>query len=56
MEENLRNLKSEAIKEFAERLKEHSFVDNLSLDGKETVYVDDIDRLVKEMQENGVEK
>lgn len=44
-------IKSEAIKEFAERLKEHSFVDNLSLDGKETVYVDDIDKLVKEMTE-----
>ena len=41
----------EAIKEFADRLKKHSFVDNLSLDGKETVYVDDIDRLVKEMTE-----
>ena len=40
-----------AIKEFAERLKKHSFVDNLSLDGKETVYVDDIDNLVKEMTE-----
>lgn len=46
----------EAIKGFAERLKKHSFVDTLSLDGKETVYVDDIDRLVKEIQENGVEK
>lgn len=45
-------IKSEAIKEFAERLKKHSFVDNLSLDGKETVYVDDIDRLVKEMTED----
>lgn len=44
-------IKSEAIKEFADRLKKHSFVDNLSLDGKETVYVDDIDRLVKEMTE-----
>lgn len=44
-------IKSAAIKEFAERLKEHSFVDNLSLDGKETVYVDDIDNLVKEMTE-----
>lgn len=43
--------KSNAIKEFAERLKEHSFVDNLSLNGKETVYVEDIDRLVKEMTE-----
>ncbi len=42
-------IKSETIKEFVERLKEHSFVDNLSLDGKETVYVDDIDNLVKEM-------
>lgn len=49
-------IKSEAIKDFAERLKKHSFVDTLSLDGKETVYVDDIDRLVKEIQENGVEK
>lgn len=44
-------IKSEAIKEFAERLKRYSFVDNLSLDGKETVYVDDIDNLVKEMTE-----
>lgn len=43
--------KSEAIKEFAERLKRYSFVDNLSLDGKETVYIDDIDNLVKEMTE-----
>ena len=43
--------KSEAIKEFAEKLKEYSFLDNLSLDGKETVYVDDIDNLVKEMTE-----
>ena len=46
-----KKIKSEAIKEFAERLKKHSFVDNLSLDGKETVYVDDIDKLVKEMTE-----
>ena len=51
MREKLKNSKSEAIKEFAERLKRYSFVDNLSLDGKETVYVDDIDRLVKEMTE-----
>ena len=43
--------KSEAIKEFAERLKRYSFVYNLSLDGKKTVYVDDIDNLVKEMTE-----
>ena len=49
--EELRTAKSEAIKEFAERLKKHNFVDNLSLDGKETVYVDDIDNLVKEMTE-----
>lgn len=49
-------IKSEAIKEFADRLKKHSFVDNLSLDGKETVYVDDIDRLVKEMTEEENEK
>ena len=41
--------KYEAVKEFAERLKEYSFLDNLALDGKETVYVDDIDNLVKEM-------
>lgn len=44
-------IRLQAIKEFAERLKKHSFVDNLSLDGKETVYVDDIDNLVKEMTE-----
>lgn len=44
-------IKSEAIKEFAERLKRYSFVDNLSLDGKETVYIDDIDNLVKEITE-----
>lgn len=49
--QKLQQAKSKAIKEFAERLKKHSFVDNLSLDGKETVYVDDIDRLVKEMTE-----
>lgn len=48
---DMNKIKSKAIKEFAERLKEHSFVDNLSLDGKETVYVDDIDNLVKEMTE-----
>ena len=36
-ESMFKTAKSEAIKEFAERLKEHSFVDNLSLDGKETV-------------------
>ena len=47
----VKQAKSEEIKEFAERLKKHSFVDNLSLDGKETVYVDDIDKLVKEMTE-----
>ena len=51
MREKLKNLKSEAIKDFAKRLKKHNFVDNLSLDGKETVYVDDIDNLVKEMTE-----
>lgn len=44
-------IKSEAIKEFAEKLKRYSVVDNLSLDGKETVYVDDINNLVKEMTE-----
>lgn len=49
--QKLQQAKSEAIKEFAERLKRYSFVDNLSLDGKETVYIDDIDNLVKEMTE-----
>lgn len=44
-------IRNEAIKEFAERLKRYSFVDNLSLNGKETVYVADIDNLVKEMTE-----
>ena len=44
-------IRLQAIKEFAEKLKEYSFLDNLSLDGKETVYVDDIDNLVKEMTE-----
>lgn len=43
--------KSNAIKEFAERVKRYSFVDNLSLDGKETVYVDDINSIAKEMTE-----
>lgn len=47
----IKEIKSEAIKEFAERLKRYSFVDNLSLNGKETVYVEDIDTLVKEMTE-----
>ena len=42
---------NEAIKEFAERLKRYSFVDNLSLDGKQTVYIEDIDNLTKEMTE-----
>ena len=51
MREKLKNSKSEAIKEFAGRVKRYSFVDNLSLDGKETVYVDDVDNLVKEMTE-----
>ena len=50
-ESMFKTAKSEAIKEFVEKLKKHSFVDNLSLDGKETVYVDDIDNLVKEMTE-----
>lgn len=44
-------IRNEAIKEFAERLKRYSFVDNLSLNGKETVYVADIDNVVKEMTE-----
>ena len=48
---DMNQIRTEAIKEFAERLKRYSFVDNLSLDGKETVYVDDIDKLVKEMTE-----
>lgn len=49
--EELRTAKSNAIKEFAERVKKYSFVDNLSLDGKETVYVDDINSIAKEMTE-----
>ena len=44
-------IRVQAIKEFAEKLKRYSFVDNLSLNGKETVYVEDIDNLVKEMTE-----
>ena len=44
-------IKFEAIKEFAERLKRYSFVDNLSLNGKETVYVADIYNIIKEMTE-----
>lgn len=51
IEREINQIKSEAIKEFAERLKRYSFVDNLSLNGKETVYVEDIDNLVKEMTE-----
>lgn len=50
-EREINQIKSEAIKEFVERLKRYSFVDNLSLNGKETVYVEDIDNLVKEMEE-----
>lgn len=48
---DMNQIRTEAIIDYAERLKRYSFVDNLSLDGKETVYVDDIDRLVKEMTE-----
>lgn len=47
-------IRLQAIKEFAEKLKRYGVVDNLSVDGKETgytVYVDDIDNLVKEMTE-----
>lgn len=47
----IKTVKSEALIDFAERLKRYSFVDNLSLDGKETVYVDDVDNIVKEMME-----
>lgn len=43
--------KSETIKEFAERLKELSTIDDLSLDGRYYVYVDEIDNLVKEWKE-----
>ena len=49
--EELRTAKSEAIREFVERVKRYSFVDSLSLDGKETVYVDGIDSILKEMTE-----
>lgn len=45
------DIQSDAIKEFAERLKEFAVVEYLSLDGKEFVYVEDIDNLVKEMTE-----
>ena len=51
MREKLKNSKSEAIKEFVKKVKRYSFVDNLSLDGKETVYVDDINSIAKEMTE-----
>lgn len=51
LEKTVKAERRDTIKEFAERLKRYSFVDNLSLDGKETVYVDDIDNLVKEMTE-----
>ena len=50
-EQEINQIKSEAVKEFAEKLKRYSFADNLSLNGKETVYVEDIDNLVKEMTE-----
>ena len=50
-EREINQIKSEAVKEFAEKLKRYSFADNLSLNGKETVYVEDIDNLVKEMEE-----
>lgn len=42
-------IKSEAIKEFAERLKEISYLPNLSLTGEYVVDMSDIDNLVKEM-------
>lgn len=49
--QKLQQAKSEAIKEFAERLKRYSSVDNLSVDDKETVYIDGINNLVKKMTE-----
>lgn len=48
---DMNQIRTKAIIDYAERLKRYSFMDNLSLDGKETVYVDDIDNLVKEMTE-----
>ena len=48
-------VKSEAIKEFAERLKEHKQVENYKINGYpyqiEFVEINDIDNLVKEMTE-----
>ena len=49
--ELLETEKSEAIKEFAERLKKYAVVNEASLDGEEIIDVDDIDNIVKEMTE-----
>ena len=48
-------IKSEAYKEFAERVKEYGFIDQLSLDGERIVYVKDIDLVLEELQ-NGVKE
>ena len=44
-------IKSEAIKEFAARIKERAYEDELAEDGAEVIDVDDIDNLVEEMTE-----
>ena len=44
-------IKTKAIKEFAERLKEISYIPNLSLTGEKIIDLSDIDNLVKEMKE-----
>lgn len=46
-----REIRAEAIKEFAERLKDTAEIDDFSLDGKKYVFVGDIDDIAKEMIE-----
>ena len=49
--EAIEEIESEAIKEFAERLKELSYLPNLSLTNMEVVDISEIDNLVNEMTE-----
>lgn len=49
LEKTVKLERAEAIKELAERLKKYRTIDNLSLDGKEFVYIEDVENLVKEM-------
>ena len=46
------NIKRQAVKEFAEKLKKRSYCDNNFMDGKwhRYVFVDDIDELLKEYE------